>query len=174
MSYIANAISRKNLRELAESIRKTIGFENKPHFPIVEFMEWAMPDLFPGFRLEVVDDAELWGKEGETRPHENLIILPNTVYNEAVEGRGRARFSVAHEVSHYILIDEGSIALARTNIAIPKYQQPEWQANALASEILIVPRLSVGMTAETIADVFGVSFQAAEIHLKTKAREYML
>jgi Zn-dependent peptidase ImmA (M78 family) len=171
MSYVANAVSRINLRELAEWIRKTVGYENKPYFPIVEFMENVMPEMFPGFNYEIVDDKELFGKEGETRPHENLILLPNTVYNEAVEGRGRARFSVTHEVSHYILIDDGSIALARANIDIPKYQDPEWQANALASEILMVPRLSVGMSAEVVADTFGVSFQAAKVHLKIKERE---
>jgi Zn-dependent peptidase ImmA (M78 family) len=171
MAYIASAISRANLRELAEWIRRTVGYENKPYFPIVEFMENVMPEMFPGFNYEIVDDKELFGKEGETRPHENLILLPNTVYNEAVEGKGRARFSVAHEVSHYIIIDEGDITLARANINIPKYQDPEWQANALASEILIVPRLSVGMSAKEVADVFGVSLQAAKVHLKIKERE---
>jgi hypothetical protein len=170
MSYIANAISRANLRELAKWIRMAVGFENTPYFPIVGFMENVMPYMFPGFNYEIVDDWELFGKEGETRPHENLILLPNTVYNDAVNGKGRARFSVAHEVSHYILIDNGSIALARANSFMPKYQDPEWQANALASEILIVPNLSTGMSAEMVADAFGVSLKAAEVHLSINRR----
>jgi len=171
MSYIASAVSRANLRELAEWIRRAVGYENKPYFPIVEFMENVMPAMFPKFNYEIVDDWELFGKEGEIRPLENLLLLPNTVYNDAVDGKGRARFSVTHEVSHYFLIDDGSIALARANIAMPKYQDPEWQANALASEILIVPRLSIGMSAEKVAETFGVSLQAAKVHLKIKARE---
>ena len=43
MSYIASAISRTNLRELADWIRKATGYENKPYFPIIEFMENVMP-----------------------------------------------------------------------------------------------------------------------------------
>jgi len=171
MPYVASAISRANLREFAAWIRGIAGYENKPYFPIVELMENVMPELFPGFNYEIVDDLDLFGKEGETRHHDNLIVLPNTVYTEAVEGKGRARFSVTHEVSHYILIDDGSVALARSNAAIPKYQDPEWQANTFASEILIVPHLTVGMTAETIAETFGVSLKAATIHLEIKERE---
>jgi hypothetical protein len=171
MSYIANAISRNNLRELAKWIREVAGYKSKPYFPIVEFMENVMPEMLPGFNFEIVADNELFGKEGETRPYENLILLPDTVYSEAVNGKGRARFSVAHEVSHYFLIDEGSITLARSNAAIPKYRDPEWQANTLAAEILIPPYLSDGMNEEMIAQNFGVSIEAAKVHLSIKTRE---
>jgi len=174
MFYIANAISRLNLRELATDIRKAVGYENKPYFPIVEFMENVMPKMFPGFNYEIVDDDELEGKEGLTLPHEKLIVLPNVVYTEALAGRGRARFSVAHEVSHYFLIDDGNIAFARYNMSIPTYQNPEWQANTLASEILIVPKLSVGMSCVDIENAFGVSNAAAKVHLKQKKREGLL
>lgn len=128
MSYIASAISRTNLRELADWIRKATGYENKPYFPIIEFMENVMPEMFPGFNYEFVDDTVLGNKEGLTLPHENLILLPDSVYNDAIEGKGRARFTVAHEVSHYILIGDDSIALARSGSRIPAYQDPEWQA----------------------------------------------
>lgn len=129
-----------------------------------------MPELFPGFNYEYVDDDVLGDKEGLTIPSEHLILLPNRVYNDAVAGMERARFTVTHEASHYIIIDDGSIALARSDNILP-YQNPEWQANALASEILLPPRLTKGMSQDRIATVFGVSSAAANVHIKQKMRE---
>jgi len=170
MSYIAKAVSRVNLRELALWIRKTVGYEYKPYFPIVKFMEHVMPEMFPGFNYEIVDDDELPNMEGLTIPRDNLILLPNRVYEDAAAGKGRARFSVSHEVSHYIIIDDSSIALARSDNILP-YQNPEWQANALTSEILLPPHLTAGMSQDRIAAVFGVSNAAANVHIKQKKRE---
>jgi len=171
MSYVAKAISRAELRNLAAELRTMIGFGNKPYFPVVEFMEYVMPSIFPDFNYEIVRDDELPGIEGLTLPHENLIRLPNTVYCEAVEGKGRARFSIAHEISHFILIDDENIALARSGHSVPAYQQPEWRANTLASELLMVPKLSIGMNREDVAMAFGVSLSAARVHLKVKSNE---
>jgi Zn-dependent peptidase ImmA (M78 family) len=160
-----------SLRELAKKIRCIAGYENIAYFPIVEFMENVMPYIFPGFNYEIVDDSALDNIEGLTLPNENLILLSNSVYNDAVNRKGRARFTVAHEIAHYLLIDNGSVALARDNTSIKIYQNPEWQANALASEFLIVPRLSIGMTQDDIAREFGVSFSAAHVHLLQKSKE---
>jgi len=108
--------------------------------------------------------------DGLTLPQDNLIILPESVYSDAAVGKHRARFTVGHEVSHYILTANGGIALARTSCHIPAYRKPEWQANTLTSEIFIPPRLSVGMSEETISVTFGVSPKAARIHLNMKAK----
>jgi hypothetical protein len=72
MTYIARAVSRTELRELADWIRKKIGYENRPFFPIIEFLENVMPKMFHGFNYEIVDDYVLGKKEGLTLPHENL------------------------------------------------------------------------------------------------------
>ena len=170
MPYIAKGTSRANLRLIAEHIRKITGYENKPCFPIIKFLEHVMPVLFPQFNYEIVEDAELPGMEGLTLPHKNLILLPNSVYEDAVAGKGRARFSVTHEVAHLIIIDDGNTALARTENMVA-YQDPEWQANALASEILLPPRLTAGMGQDEITEKFGVSYAAANVHIKQKFKE---
>lgn len=169
MHYIASAVSRASLQGIANRIREIVGYENKPDFPIVEFMEFVMPKLIPGFNYEIVDDSHMENVEGLTS--RNLIRLPNTVYNAAAEDKGRARFTVAHEVAHCILIEDGNIVLARSGSRIPAYRDPEWQANTLASEILIVPRLSVGMSVEDIMRSFKVSKRAATIHLEQKRKQ---
>ena len=53
MPYIARPVSRFQIRKLAWEIRKAVGYENKPYFPIVEFMENIMPIMFKGFNYEI-------------------------------------------------------------------------------------------------------------------------
>jgi Zn-dependent peptidase ImmA (M78 family) len=130
-----------------------------------------MVQLFPEFNWEIVPDTELVGVEGLTLPNEHLIILPETVYWDAAAGMGRARFSVAHEISHYFQIDSKTVALCRAGMKLPPYRDPEWQANTLAAELLIPPNLSIGMYAEEIVHAFGVSLAAANVHIKQKYRE---
>jgi len=172
MNYAAEATSRLSLRGLATFLRSEFRL-TMPYFPIVEFLEKGMVQIFPEFNWEIVPDKELDGLEGLTLPSEHLIVLPERVYMDAVKGLGRARFSVAHEVAHYLLISDTSVALCRSDANLPAYRDPEWQANTLAAELLMPPSMTVGMSAKMIAKVFGVSLAAAEVHIKTKRKEFM-
>jgi hypothetical protein len=171
MNYVADATSRRELREFANEIRAAFRLDKKPYFPIVEFLENAMVQLFPEFNWEIVPDSELFGVEGLTLPNEHLIMIPETVYMDAVHGFGRARFSIAHEVAHYFLVDSTTVALCRSDVKLPTYRKPEWQADTLAGELLVPPDLSIGMNADRIVDVFGVSFAAAKVHINVKMKE---
>ena len=170
MNYAAEATSRYELRKLAKIIRGALRLKG-PRFPIIEFLEKIMVQVFPEFNWEVVPDKELPGLEGLTLPKEHLIQLPERVYMDAVAGLGRARFSVAHEVAHYLLIDDNSVALCRSDVKLPAYRKPEWQANTLAAELLVPTDMTAGMGANEIAWVFGVSFAAAKVHIKIKQEE---
>jgi len=170
MSYAADATSRYKLQEFAKAIRGACRW-NEPWFDIVKFMEIVMVQVFPEFNWEVVPNEELPGLEGLTLTKEHLIQLPERVYMDAVAGFGRARFSVAHEVAHYLLIDDNSVALCRSDVKLPAYRKPEWQANTLAAELLVPTDMTVGMGVDEIAWVFGVSFTAAKVHIKIKQEE---
>jgi len=166
---MADPTSRNSLRKLAEKIRQLIGFQSKTYFPVLPFIENIMYDI-PEFKLnlEVVNDSKLPGREAETRPHENKIVVRESVYNDAVNGLGRARFTLMHELAHLILIDDKTVRLCRMDSSIPAYLDPEWQANTLASELLIPPNLSAGMSIDEISENFGVSKSAAKVHIKMK------
>ena len=172
LNYIAEATSRPELRKFAEIIRKAFNI-CKPYFPAIEILEKGIVQFYPEFDYEIVPDEELDGIEGLTLPNDNLIILPERVYYGAIAGNGRARFSVTHEISHYILIKDTTVAMCRPDVRLPPYKKPEWQANTLASELLIPPNLSVGMCTDEIAEIFGVSRSAANVHLNVKKKEYL-
>lgn len=80
----------------------------------------------------------------------------------------RDRFTIAHEIGHFILHKPGMIELARTQTVqdIPIYKKPEWQANTFAGELLAPPQVIRGLSLEEVSSSCGVSLQVSEIQLK--------
>ena len=108
------------------------------------------------------------GRYAEALPQRNLMRIREDVYINASNDIGRDRFTLAHEVGHFILHGEGRVALARTNEEnIPAYRKPEWQANTFAGELLIPAHLIKGKSEDNIAEICKVSLQAARIQLST-------
>ncbi|MCL2665188.1 MAG: hypothetical protein FWE82_06210, partial [Defluviitaleaceae bacterium] len=115
MTYIAEPLSRKQLRQLALQLRQLIGFENTPHFPVIVFLENIMPLIFPGFYYEIATESELGAnRHGDTDVANMCIRIREDVYIGALEGSGRDRMTIAHEIAHYILLVECGIKFART------------------------------------------------------------
>lgn len=167
--YIAEPLNRKQLRQLALQIRRTIGFENIPRFPVVVFLENIMPILFPGFYYEIVPESELGAnKHGDTDVVNKCIRIREDVYNGALTSCGRDRMTIAHEIAHYILLVVCGVKFARSfdETSIPTYQDPEWQAKALAGELMCAAHLISDMFPSQISEECGVSFDAAEYQLK--------
>lgn len=112
------------------------------------FLENILPILIPDFQLEIVPREEMGNKHGETYPSKNLIRIREDVYMNAVEGNGRDRLTIAHEIGHLLLHDDDSIALCRLepNEKLKPYEDPEWQADAFGGELLASSYLIRGLT----------------------------
>lgn len=166
--YIAKPTSRKKIRDLANMLRKIAGLYDEMYFPVVEFLELAMPRLFKEFEYEIVPVAQMPNEYAITYPEKNKICIREDVYDRAIKGVERDRFTVAHEIGHFILHKPGSIALARTQEVqdIPTFRKPEWQANTFAGELLAPPQVIRGLTLEEISLKCGVSLQVSEIQIK--------
>lgn len=166
-SFMASPISRKNIREIVKIIRDSVGFSDKLEFPIVEFLEIVLPRIDDKFQLEIKAIEEMGNQHGLTYPEKHLIILREDVYLNAIEGKGRDRLTIAHEIGHYFLHKSNSIALARTSPGerIKPYCDPEWQADAFAGELLVPYKLVRGMSATEVSRLCGVSYSAAKYQL---------
>lgn len=166
--YIATPTSRKNIRELTNVIRGVLGLRDESYFPIVEFLEWGIHQIDPEFSFQIVGPEELSKQYGMTYPEKNMISLREEVYEGAISGVARDRFTIAHEVGHYFLHKPGNIALARAKHEekIPAYKDPEWQANTFAGELLAPPHVINGLSAREITMLCGVSMDVARIQLK--------
>lgn len=165
--YIAKPTSRKKIRVLANNIREILDLQHEKYFPVMELLELGMPLLFENFSYEVISTEEMFAY-GVTYPEKNKICLREDVYERAISGNGRDRFTVAHEIGHYIMHKPSRISLARAELVkeIPAYKNPEWQANTFAGELLAPPHLIKGLSINEVVLACRVSTDVARIQLE--------
>jgi len=171
MVVFAEPIQRIRLRAISVKLRELSGYSDELYFPIVKFVEHKMPKLFRGFNLEIKEKAYFSpNTHGETSVEEQVIRIREDVYIGAINGNGRDRMTMAHEVGHYVLLVAKGIKFYRTfeETEIEAFRDPEWQAKALAGELLCPFNLIKGMTASQIAKDCGVSNPAAQYHFKLR------
>lgn len=152
-------MSRKSIRALAMEFRKLFGLENELYFPVVPFIEWCMPIL--GLEYEVVEIGEMGNTYGLTNTGDNTLRIREDVYEGAIKGNPRHRFTLCHELGHFILHTPDRVSFARGEV--PAYQDPEWQANTFAGELMAPYNLTCCMSVEEIMRACGMSKTAAEI-----------
>lgn len=164
MGYIAKGKSRVQIRALAKLIRKIQGVEHDLYFPILDFMEKTLPTLIPTFSFRVGSIAEMGEYEGLTFPERDEIVIREDVYAKALDGGGRERLTIAHELYHYLEHSNQTVAFARTNgSTIPPYKDPEWQADAFGGELLVPYDLAKNLNVYQIMEICEVSRRAAEV-----------
>ncbi|SER00151.1 protein of unknown function [Virgibacillus subterraneus] len=166
-SYVAEPTSRKKIRQVVSIFRDTFGLVDDMLFPVVHFLEIGLSEINKKFNYEVVSIEEMPDDYAVTYPEEHKIVIREDVYDRAVSGVARDRFTIAHEIGHYIMHRPDFIALARNDgkQKVPAYKDPEWQANTFAGELLAPPNIISGLSASEISKKCGVSSAVAEIQL---------
>lgn len=163
---IAKPRSAQKIINIVSHIRESIGLENELYFPVVRFAEVIMQQVDNTYRFIVLEKNEMPDKYAYYDPMNNSMVVRSDVYELACNGNGRHRFTIAHELGHYFLHKE-DVKLARVSggYVLKIYQNPEWQANTFASELLMPKKLIRGLNVEEIQEKCCTSGQAAEIAL---------
>lgn len=162
VNIAASALSRRKIRELTEYVREISGYSDKTYFPIAEFIELVLGDPDnPDFNYEIVEPWEMKDMYGNTNTGTNVMKIRNDVYERAVNGIPRDRFTLCHELGHYLLHQPQMMSYARGDV--PRFCNPEWQANTFAGELMAPYALVKDMTVDEIMVNCGMSRQAAEI-----------
>ena len=161
MKKIATPMSRIDLRHWAKKTRKIAKSSEDEPFPIVDFLEKIL--YSSDYEMEIVPDDELEENYAETIPSLKTFRIRESVYENAVQGSHRDRFTIAHEIAHIIFHDDITVKFARNEKAIPAYMDPEWQANTFAAELLVPHTKIHGMSIEEISEKYQVSKKVAQI-----------
>ena len=175
MDYRTKPLKREQIREIASFVRTNIfKCKNKYYFDVIKALE-LMPHKFNNVTFEIVDDndPDLEDVPATTIPDLNgnyLIKIKESVYEGAYFRKvGGYRNHIMHEISHCILFILGffpHIDVAYGNRDLKPYESVEWQAKALAGEILIPYEATRGMDYKAIKKRCKVSEDAARNRLK--------
>ena len=165
--YIADSLSRKDIRKLANRLRELFNLEDEMNFPIVQVLEFLSNK--GTINLEICTSDEMGSKLGETIPSENLIKLREDIYDKACDGHGFSRSTCSHELLHWIQHREETVSFCRKEedlIHRRAYEDPEWQANCFSGELLVPKHLVKGMTKDEIVEKCNVTPSMANYQYK--------
>lgn len=171
---LVRPMSRAKITGLAEQVRDACLEPEQIAFPIIEFLEFTLCSVIPDFVLQIREPEEMGPMEGMVIAGRNSLALRQDVYEEACNGVGRARFTAAHELGHFLMHRNVTLARMRGDeTAI--YYDSEWQADTFAGSLLMshrhVPQLR---DADHAARMCGMSAAAAgyqlELHRRTNGR----
>ncbi len=163
--FCVDPLSEAEIRVAAERLRAVLYDGGHKYIDIIDLIERRMPLLFESFRYEVVEECELPDREAELNPYEFCLRVREEVYEKAFAHDGHCRFTLAHELGHFFLHRNQTLAFGRTseNGEIPLYRNSEWQADTFARHLLVPLALARDMTVAGIAAVFEVSLEVAKI-----------
>lgn len=160
MNLVSIPLSRHNLRCITYNLRKSLNLENELYFPIVAFIE-LLPMIDNNFNYEIVGINEMKTMYGNTNTTTKTMYIREDVYNGAVQKNPRHRFTLCHELGHYIIHYPQNISYARGNV--PIYRNPEWQANVFAAELMAPYNLIKNLSIDDIVNKCMISYSVASI-----------
>lgn len=151
---------------IADNLRRHLGQADTPWVPVIEIIERVLDHRLDLFRLEVGSRAEMGQAEGYTCPNGEFIMLREDVYDSVWANEGRARFTTAHELGHWVMHTKIPLARAKHGDGTRAFRLAEPQANQFAAEFLMPKSFIKARDDEnTLMERFGVSREAARNRL---------
>lgn len=167
-NFKALPMRRDEIRQLALGLRHQLGYAQDKWFPVLEYVEQALPKIDPNYIFEVVDSDELGSSHGLTERDGDTVTIKirEDIYERAYKHEGRDRGTVAHEGGHYLMHAHCPSLHRHFGGPIKSYEDPEWQAKCFQGELLIPKHLVSGLSTWEVMKLCGVSQDAAEYQLK--------
>ena len=165
-------MSREDARTIAKVFRTLMGYDNFSPFDPVKTLD-ELPDYLPDVDYDVVENDAMPKNVPAAcnlEPDGSFVIkIKENVYRGASERQvGGYLMDITHEIVHAFLFKIGytpSVERSFQNNMIPAYLSAEWQAKAVAGEIMIPYEASKRMSVQEIENIFHVSESAARERL---------
>ena len=100
--FISDGLNEREMAEDAERYRREFDIALSSTVDIVDVIEFKLCKIDPEFILVIVRDDQI-SQKASALPKEHKIIVRESVYSAACEGDSDARFTLAHELGHYLL-----------------------------------------------------------------------
>jgi Zn-dependent peptidase ImmA (M78 family) len=155
----------EKLEEIGRSFLRQLGFEYQVR-PDLMTMIMKMKHADQQFNYRRVPDEKMPNAEAHWYSDERELSMRESVFVGIQRGEARHRFTVAHEIAHYVLGHQGllnrSTNQLHKDISAPLVKHQESEANRLAP-IILAPEYLVpeGAIAEDIKRIFSLSAEAS-------------
>lgn len=171
-------LRRIEIREQAMKVRSAFGL-SEPIIDLARFVEYELSGA--GYVYDIVSGDEMGDDEAQAFPDSGVIRIREDIYDALIHQDRRARFTIAHEIGHLVLhqgIPLRWVGAPQNNVSRTHafFEDSEWQADTFAAEFLMPVELiqKYCTKAVEIAEVFGVSLDAALIRLSALRAERLL
>jgi len=155
----------ESLEEIGRNFFRQIGLEYQVRPDLMTIIT-KLKHAVPSFNYCRVPDKDMPQAEAHWYSDDFILSMRESVFVGMQRGDARCRFTVFHELSHYLLehkgyLNRGTQQFAK-DISAPLVKHQESEANRLAP-ILMAPEYLVheGATPEEISEKFGMSMPAA-------------
>jgi hypothetical protein len=157
----------EDLEEIARAFLQKIGLEYQIKPDMMTIIS-KLKHIDPGFKYRRVPDDELPDAEACWYSEDTEISMRESVFVAMQRGESRARMTVGHELSHYLLKHEGLLnrntVKSAVEVAVRRVVHQESEARRLAPRILAPEHLiPEGASIEDIMTKFAFSNEAAMI-----------
>lgn len=165
----AKGMSTTYIRNIAKLTRMLLDSPNDKFLDVAKALDVLTDKLAKhNFNYMILPDNDpLFERKEEAKTDVlvGTIYIKESVFNEAAHKRYcRAHYTIAHEIGHFILHRAlNTLNFARTSEAgsYKVYENPEWQADTFASELLMPYEQCLELSPQEIRRKYHVSKAAA-------------
>lgn len=154
-----NPLSVNDIADIAKRVRKEYKIESGDCFPILKYLSYIYDQELIG--LSILDDNDSYldkDTPAKYNANDNFIYLKESVINEIESGNYRSNFTLAHELFHYL--QNKVLGFSFEEVEDRKtYEDPEWQANCFAGELLLPDEFLDNEDNDFLAKHFQVSLE---------------
>ena len=154
-----NPLSVKDIADIARRVRADYKIKDGDCFPILDYIRYLYDQELIG--ILILDDNDPYLDKNTPAVYnacDNFIYLKESVINEIESGNYRSNFTLAHELFHYLqhqVLSFEFVEVKERKI----YEDPEWQANVFAGELLLPKKYLEIVDNEYLANHFKVSLE---------------
>lgn len=154
-----NPLSVKDIEAIAKKVREDYKIKDGECFPILDYLRYLYDKELIG--ISILDDNDPYLDKDTPAVYnavDNFIYLKESVINEIENGNYRSNFTLAHELFHYLQNQVLNFTFEEVETR-KTYEDPEWQANCFAGELLLPDEFLSNEDNEYLAKHFQVSME---------------
>lgn len=172
MMIKTNPLSVKDIAEIARRVRADYKIKDEDCFPILDYIRYLYDQELIG--ILILDDNDPYLDKNTPAVYnacDNFIYLKESVINEIESGNYRSNFTLAHELFHYLQNQILNFTFEEVEVR-KTYEDPEWQANCFAGELLLPNEFLNNEDNDHLAKHFQVSLECVLTRkVKSKRRK---